>query len=741
VTTLQNGTSIAGHAQVRGLGVSAATHYRTCSLCEAMCGLAVTVRDGVVADIRGDADDVFSRGHVCPKAVALKDVHEDPDRLRAPMRRTAGGWQEIGWEEALDEAAERLAGVQRAHGRSAVAFYQGNPVVHNYHAVLGGQLLARALRTRSLFSATSVDQLPHMLASLLMLGHQLLLPVPDIDRTGFLLVLGANPVASNGSLMTAPGVERRLLALRARGGRLVVVDPRRTETAAMADQHLPIRPGTDAFLLLALLHAIFAEGLAREGRILGLCDGLADVREAAARVPPETAAARTGIAAETIRALARDFAAAPAAVAYGRVGISTQEFGGLCCWLVNVLNIVTGNLDRAGGAMFPRPAVDLVALAERLGRTGHFDRRRSRVRGLPEFGGELPVSTLAEEIETPGEGQVRGLVTLAGNPVLSAPGGARLSSALERLDFMVSVDIYLNETTRHAHLLLPPVGPLERDHYDLVFHALAVRNTARYSTALFEPPAGARDEWQILFALSRRLGAAKGERGGLLARAGRAGLARLGPRGALGLLLRTGPYGRGLRPFGHGLTLRRLEGEPHGVDLGPLEPCLPRRLATPGRRIALAPPRLLEDVQRLLAAPPARGLRLIGRRDLRSNNSWMHNSERLVKGRERCTLLMSPADARRRGFRDGQHVRVRSRAGEVRVRLETTDSMPDGVVSLPHGWGHGREGTRLSVANAHAGASLNDVTDPLAVDALSGVAVLNGTPVEVEPAETSENGG
>jgi anaerobic selenocysteine-containing dehydrogenase len=688
-----------------------------------MCGLAIEVRDGVVTDVRGDPDDVFSRGHVCPKAVALKDVHEDPDRLRAPLRRTAAGWQEIGWDEALDEAARRLAEVQRAHGRSAVALYQGNPIVHNYRALLGAQLFARTLRTRSLFSATSVDQLPHMLASLLMFGHQLLLPVPDIDRTDFLLVLGANPVASNGSLMTAPGVERRLAALRARGGRVVWV----------ADQHLPIRPGTDAFLLLALLHVVFAENLVRGGRLLEMSDRLDDVRAAAALVAPEEAAQRTGIAAATIRGLARAFAAAPSAVAYGRVGVSTQEFGGLCCWLVNVLNVVTGNLDRAGGAMFPRPAVDVVGLASRLGQQGHFDRRRSRVRGLPEFGGELPASTMAEEIDTPGEGQIRALVTIAGNPVLSTPGGAQLARALGRLEFMVSVDIYLNETTRHAHLILPPVSPLERDHYDLVFHALAVRNTARYSPPLFAPPAGARDEWRILTDLAVRLDAARG-RSGLLARAGRAALRRLGPRGVLSLLLRSGPHGRGMRPFGRGLTLARLERAPHGVDLGPLEPCLPGRLCTPARRIDLAPPLLQADLQRLRETAPPDGLRLIGRRDLRSNNSWMHNSHRLVKGPDRCTLMMHPDDARERNLAEGQRVLVRSRVGEVAVAVEITEAVAPGVVCLPHGWGHGQEGTRLAVANAHAGASLNDLTDPLAVDALSGVAAFSGVPVEVRGA-------
>ncbi|PYQ51009.1 MAG: dehydrogenase [Acidobacteria bacterium] len=698
-----------------------------------MCGLAIEVDGPRVVSIRGDVDDVFSRGHICPKAVALQDLHDDPDRLRRPIRREGSDWREIGWDEALDFAADGLAQVQRTHGPNAVAVYQGNPTVHNYGAILYGQLFQRALRTRSRYSATSVDQLPHMLASLLMFGHQLLLPVPDLDRTSFFLMLGANPLVSNGSLMTAAGVERRLRALRARGGRLVVVDPRRTETAALADTHLAIRPGTDALFLLALLEAVFAEGRARPGRLEPGLDGLSEVEALARDFPPERVVAATGIAAAEIRSLARAFAEAPAAVAYGRVGVSTQEFGGVCQWLVNVLNAVTGNLDRPGGSMFARPAVDLVALGDRIGQRGHFDKGRSRVRGLPEFGGEWPAAVLAEEIETPGPGQVRALVTIAGNPVLSTPNGARLDRALGGLDFMVAIDPYLNETTTHAHVVLPPVSPLERDHYDLAFHVLAVRNTVKYSPPLFTPPADARDDWEILAGLARRL-ARRGPRS-ILASALGSAAARLGPRGLLALLLRAGPYGRGLRPLGRGLTLRALEKAPHGIDLGPLVPCLPGALRTAGRRIALAPAPLVAGVAALrarLAAPagPA-GLSLIGRRDLRSNNSWMHNSARLMKGRDRCLLLMHPADARERGLADGEPVRVRSRAGEVEAALRVTDEMRPGVVSLPHGWGHDRPGIRLRVAAQRPGASFNDVSDEQETDALCGTAVLNGVRVEV----------
>jgi anaerobic selenocysteine-containing dehydrogenase len=708
-------------------------HYRTCNLCEAMCGVALDVDQTRILSVRGDDHDPFSRGHICPKAVGLKDIHEDPDRLRTPLRREGSKFVSIGWEEALDETARGLADVQAKHGRSSVAVYQGNPTVHNYGSMLFGQLFVRALGTKARFSATSADQLPHMLASLEMFGHQLLLPVPDLDRTSHLLMLGANPIASNGSLMTAPDVGKRLAAIRDRGGKVVVVDPRRTETAKIADEHVFIRPGSDAFLLMALVQVLFQEKLARPGRLAEFTDGIEVVEALAAQFAPETVSGVTGIPAERIRRMARELAAADRGVVYGRVGICTQTFGGLAAWLVNVLNVLTGNLDREGGSMFTSPAVDIVELMAKIGQKGHFDRGRSRVRGLPEFGGELPVAVLAEEMETPGPGQIRGFVTSSGNPVLSTPNGVRLERALAGLDFMVSIDIYLNETTRHANIILPPTFALEHDNYDLAFHALAIRNTAKYSPALFPKPKTAKHDWEIFLELERRLSVrGKPMRGpGAFLKA--EALGRLGPDGVLDLLLRTGPHGMGRG----GLSLARLKKEPHGVDLGPLEPRLPARLYTAKKRIALAPPRLLGDVARLTralaehrASPPT--LMLIGRRDLRSNNSWMHNSLRLVKGRDRCTLLVHPEDAQKRGIEAGSRVRLSSRAGTIEVVAEISDSVMPGVVSLPHGWGHHREGIALVVARAHAGKSVNDVTDDGAVDELSGNAVLNGVPVDVE---------
>jgi anaerobic selenocysteine-containing dehydrogenase len=728
-------------------------HHRTCPLCEAMCGLVIEHRAGAVLSIKPDREDVLSRGHICPKAVALKDIHEDPDRLRRPLRRTATGWEEISWAAAFDEVERRIGEVRQRHGGDAVALYLGNPTVHNLGAMLGVGDFIRAASTRNLYSATSVDQLPHMVASHAMFGHQFLIPVPDVDRTQLFVCIGGNPVASGGSIMGAPGFEKRVAALRARGGRFVVIDPRRTESAEVADEHLPIRPGTDVFLLLGLLREVFASQRADLGHLTDRVDGLEALRDAVLAFDPEQLAARTGIPRERVAALARDIAAEPRALVYGRVGACTQEFGGLVLWLIYCLNGVTRHLDREGGMMFAEPAVDLTRA---YGSKGHYGRFHSRVRGLPEFGNELPVAALAEEILTEGVGQVRALITFAGNPVLSTPNGRQLDRALAGLEFMVSVDPYLNETTRHAHLILPPVSPLERAHYDIALSGFAVRNVAKYAPPLFEKPAGSLHDHEILAELTSRLAMARGG-SRLAARAKGAFLRRLGPTGQLDLMLRTGAYGMpnsgwlrwvaalpGLgairrqlaaehrRPLG--LSLRRLEQAPHGVDLGPLEPNLLRRLATSGGKVQLAPERHTRDLERaaraLVLEPPA--LVLVGRRHVRSNNSWMHNSQRLVKGKPRCTLLMHPDDASARGISDGATVRLRSRVGEVAVAAEVSDAVMPGVVSLPHGWGHDRDGIRLAVASRHAGASINDVIDDQRIDALTGTAVLNGTPVEVE---------
>jgi anaerobic selenocysteine-containing dehydrogenase len=712
--------------------MSSRTHYRTCPLCEATCGLAIEVEGDRVTSIRGDDDDVFSAGYICPKATALADLHADPDRLRRPLRRVGDDWEEMEWDDAFDLVAHRLKLIQQAYGRDAVAVYQGNPTAHNLGLLTYGQVFLRRLGTRNLYSATSADQLPHMLSSLTMFGHQVLFPVPDIDRTDFMLIMGGNPLVSNGSIMTAPGVKKRLKAVQERGGKLVVVDPRRTETAALADQHIFVKPGTDALLLLAMLEVLHSDGVADPAHLAPHVAGADDVRRLALEFPPERVADLIGTDAATIRQLARDFAAADSAVCYGRIGVCTQEFGGLSSWLINLVNILTGNLDRAGGAMFTTPAIDVAGAATRAGHSGGFDRFRSRVSGLPEFGGELPVSVLAEEIETPGQGQIRALITSAGNPVLSTPNGARLDRALGELDFMVSIDMYVNETSRHADVILPPTGQLEHDHYDVALYMVAVRNVANYSPALFERGPDQRHDWEICAELASRMETSERPWGRAVGKMLRAAALRVGPRGILEAGFRLGPY--------KGLTVKKLEANPHGIDLGPLRPRLPDMLYTRDKTIDLAPAIYRRDLARLRDRFFARKqqqngeLVLIGRRHLRSNNSWMHNSHRLVKGKERCTLLVHPDDAARAGLADGDRATITSRVGSVVAPIEISDEMMPGVVSLPHGWGHDRPGVELRVARDHAGVSVNDLTDEQLYDRLSGTASLSGVPVELAKA-------
>ncbi|WP_295481331.1 molybdopterin oxidoreductase family protein [uncultured Pseudomonas sp.] len=697
-------------------------HYRACHLCEAICGLAIEVSHGPdglasIDSIKGDREDPFSRGHICPKAVALQDIQDDPDRLRQPHRRVGDHWQPISWDEAFALAAERLWQIQQHHGRNAVAVYQGNPSVHNYGLMTHSNYFLGLLKTRNRFSATSVDQLPQHLTSHLMYGHGLLLPIPDIDHTDFMLILGGNPLASNGSIMTVPDVEKRLRALRARGGRLVVIDPRRSETAAMADQHLFIRPGGDAALLCGLLSTLFSEDLARGSHLP--VQGLQQVREAIAPFTAQAMSALCGIEAEQIRQLARDFAAAERAVCYGRMGVSTQTFGTLCHWLVQLINLVTGNLDRVGGALCTDPAVDLVASTS----GGHFDQWRSRVSGLPEYGGELPVAALAEEMLTPGEGQIKALVTVAGNPVLSTPNGRQLDGALAGLEFMLSIDLYINETTRHADLILPSTSALENDHYDSTFNLLAVRNVTRFNRAILAKPQGALHDWEIFVGLAR----AFAERADLELKP------TLPPAQMIDLALRTGPRGEA-SPWN--LSLQALDAHPHGLDLGPLQANLATRLRTPAQAVQAAPQVLLDDLQRLARQVPMAPdqLLLIGRRHVRSNNSWMHNYHRLIKGKPRHQLLMHPQDLQQRQLEDGQWVRVRSRTGSLEVQVLASDEVMPGVVSLPHGWGHARQGVQLQIAQAQPGVSANDLTDETLRDALSGNAALNGVPVQVEAA-------
>jgi anaerobic selenocysteine-containing dehydrogenase len=725
-------------------------HYRTCPFCEATCGLEIETEGRDVVSIRGDEEDVLSHGFICPKAYGLKELHEDPDRLTTPLVRRDGELVEATWEEAFEEIDGRLPPILEEHGRNAAAAYIGNPNAHNLSALVYGSAFLRALGSKNIYSASTVDQMPKHVSSGLMFGTMLSIAVPDVDRTDHLLILGANPLVSNGSLLTAPDMRGRIRGIRGRGGKVVVIDPRRSRTAEEADEHHFIRPATDAHLLLGIACTLVEEGLDQPGRLAEHTNGLDEVRGLVRDFPPERVAPACGIQADEVRRLARELAAARRSAVYARIGTTTQEFGTLASWLVDVVNVLTGNLDREGGAMFT-----LAAAGQRnasgqpgSGKGVRIGRWASRVRGLPESFGELPVACLSEEIETPGEGQVRALITVAGNPVVSTPNSGRLERAIESLEFMLSLDIYVNETTRHADVILPAPEPLEKSHYDLALYQLTVHNVANYSPPVFARNGSGPDEWQVSLRLA---GIVSGQGANadvealddLVARtlAGREFPdrdpdevmaevePRRGPERVLDLMLRAGPYD---------LTLADLEANPHGIDLGPRRERIPEMLRTPSGKIELAPEPIVADLDRLRVSLDRRNgaMVLIGRRQLRSNNSWMHNLNALVKGKDRCTMHVNPEDAERLGLADGDRALVRSAAGEIEAPVEVTDAIMPGVVSIPHGWGHDAPGVRMRVASEHAGVNSNVLADESLVDPLSGNAVLNGIPVEIEPAES-----
>jgi len=734
------------------------THYRICPLCEACCGLSVQTSGSQVVRISGQDNDVLSQGYICPKAVALKDLHTDPDRLRTPLIRRHGRQSPLEpatWDEAFELIAQRLPAIVSQHGRDALALVVGNPMAHKMGLLLYFARLARAAGTRNVFSASTLDQMPKQLQCGLMYGHWLSVALPDIARTHHMLVIGANPMASNGSMWTVPDFRGKAKALRARGGRLVVIDPRRSETAAAADAHHFIRPGTDVFLLAAMVHTLFDEGLVRLGAAEPWLQGVADVREAVQGFSPEAVAERCAIAAPQIRQLARDLAAAPSACVYGRMGPCTQIYGTTSSWLIDVLNALTGNLDQPGGLLFAKAAAFAAnnAGSPGKGRGISTGRHHARVSGSPEVFGELPITQMAQEMETPGPGQVRALITAAGNPVLSAPNGPRIAAALDKLDFMVSLDIYCNETSRHADVILPGLSPLEEGHYDVAFPQLSHRNHARYSPAVFSKPDGQPPEWQNLLRLIAIL-QGKGAQADVLAldddmlqdelrrlpgvdaAAATAALAPWqGPERLADLSLRSGPYGDrfGARP--DGLKLAKVAAQPGGLDLGPLAPRLPEVLRTPSGKVELAPPSLLADLPRawadLQAGAAAADMLIIGRRDVRTNNSWMHNLPTLAKGPERCTLLVHPHDAQRLGLAEGALARISRGQAHIQAPVQISDEVMPGVASLPHGWGHDLPGSRLGVAAQRPGANLNAVLDDQLIDPLSGNAVLAGVAVEI----------
>jgi len=709
-------------------------HYSTCTLCEAMCGIEVTTKGRQILSIKGDKANPFSEGHICPKASALKDLYDDPDRLKRPVKRVGDTWEEISWDEAFDLVANKLHHIQQAHGNNAVGMYLGNPNAHNMGAILFGPYFYRALKTHNRYSATSVDQLPHHIVSRRLFGHISQIPIPDIDHTQHFMIIGGNPLASNGSIMTVPNVKKRLKGIQKRGGKVVVIDPKRSETADISCEHHFIRPGSDVLLLLAMLHVLFEKQLHKVDALLPYAEDIKEVEHYVSSFSPQKVSEFTGIEPSLIVKLVTDFCEAESAICYGRMGASVQTFGTLTQYLIMLFNMLTGNLDRRGGMMFTQPAADVLPVSGR-GSMGGFT---SRVRGLPAFAGEYPVACLAEEILTPGEGQIKAMVIGAGNPVVTTPNAEQLDSAFSQLDFMVAVDFYITETTRHADIILPPVTALERDHYDIVFHNFAVRNFAKYSKAAVEADEDQLTDWQIYLSLAERLDRLNGK-----STAHYAALWEKQPKGVVDDLLQAGLYGGEVNDSNkstvNGLSLEKLNAHPHGIDLGPLQSALPDALFHEDKKIHLDFEYFMSDLKRVNAhffdkqsKSEAQAIVLIGRRHIKTNNSWLHNSPRMVKGNNRCTLQIHPETSAQYGLVDGNSVNVKSRVGQLTVEVEVTDTIMPGVVSIPHGWGHNKKGIKLSVASQHPGVNTNILTDDRQVDELSGNAVLNGVPVELE---------
>lgn len=692
------------------------THYRTCNICEALCGIAIEHEGENIISIKGDKKDPLSRGHICPKAVALKDFYLDEDRLRTPLKKTVNGFVEITWEEAFETTVSKIKEIQGKYGNNAIGSFLGNPNVHNMGNTLFARGFLKALKTKQIFSASSVDQMPHHVAGIHMLGHAALTPVPDLDRTNYLVIMGGNPIVSNGSMMSSPDIGKRLRSIQERGGKVIVIDPRRTETARKSSEHYFIKPETDVVFLLAMIHVLVVENKIRLNHLENAVVGLNEIKSIVQPYTPEKAEKITGINAEKIKTIALEMAAADQAVLYSRMGLSTQTFGGLCLWLTNVFNILNGNFDREGGMMFTSPAVDPVSFSPQKGRPKRPSVSRSRVRKLPRYLGENPSSSLAEEIETEGEGQIKALVCIAGNPVLSVPNGRRVERAFEKLEFMVCSDIYLTETSRHADIIFPAASGLEISQYDLSFLNLAVRNIAKYSPPMFPKKGNVKHDWEILAELTARL---KGEEN-----------PGTTPEMMLDMALHMGKYAK------DGITLQKLKENPHGIDLGPLKTCLMDRIQMNDDMIQLAPQVYLDDLERLESSFIADDsnnefpFRMIGRRVLRQHNTWTHNAHILSKGKNECTLLLHPNDAERLNINSGEFVLAKSRVGQIEIEVEVSDEIMEGVVSIPQGFGAGKK-SKMRIAVAQNSVSINDLTDDMRVDTLTGNAALNGVRVWV----------
>lgn len=725
-------------------------HRRTCPLCEGMCGITVTREGNRVTAIRPDKDNVWSRGHMCPKGTTLGELHDDPDRIRVPMIREGERWREASWDEAFAQIETLVAETRARRGEARIASYTGNMSGKGYDAGRYMMLLHGLARFAQSYSSSTVDQQPKNVSAFLMYGNMWKIPIPDVDQTDLLVVIGGNPAESKGSLFSHRDVMGAIRSLRARGGKVIVIDPVQTRTAEAADAWIPIRPGADAALLLGVLHVLFAEDRVTLGALDGLVEGMDVLRDVASRFAPERVAAFCGIEASAIRELAHAISDAPRAAIYGRIGTCTQSFGTLASWLVDALAIATGNMDRVGGLMWSTQVAPHLDLMPPYPATGSVMGPASRVRGVASVLGQYPSSCLAEEIDTEGPGQIHGLVSLGANPVLSAPGSERLDAALAGLDVMVSLDIYVNETTRHAHVILPSPSLLSQAHWDMWAWPWALTSGGHYSPPLFEDT-DRPQEWEVMIRLGAILGghrdpdlAALDDNyfGGMCDAVGidRAvafeALPDHGSERILDLCIRTGPFGDRFGANPDGLTLAHFKAEPGGMLFGPARPQGRAAISTPSGKIEIAHTHFLQDLVRLEDAltHAVPELVLVSRRQLRSLNSWMHNIGSLVSGKPRCTLQIHENDAARLGIRPGQDVRITSQAGSIVAPAEITRKIRPGVVSLPHGWGHEPQDIRLDVAKRHQGSNFNALAPANMIDPASGNAVVNGIPVDVLPA-------
>jgi anaerobic selenocysteine-containing dehydrogenase len=702
----------------------AQVNYSFCNLCDSCCGLIIEHDGQQILSIRGDKDNVLSRGHVCPKCLALMDIYNDPSRIRKPLRKRGKEWEEISWKEAIEETAERITDIQKKYGNDSLAFFFGNPVAHNYATLLTILPFINTLKTKNIYTANSVDAWPRLLVSILLYGNQALLPIPDIERTKYFLILGANPIISHGSVMTAPDCKRRFRELQERGGKIVVIDPRRSETAKIADEHYFIKHGTDHLFIFSMLHILFKEKLIKLNHLSNKIEGIKEVEVLAREFAPEKFSEQTGIETKVIYKITREFAKADSAVCYGRMGTRTQKNATVTTWLIDLLNILTGNIDSPGGAMFTTPAVDLVGMAKLLRRTDWFGRTRSRVNGFPDLTGELPVAALYDELERHGAGQIKALLTLAGNPVLSLPNSKRFEKALKNLEFMVSIDFYINETTQYSNIILPPVTYLESDHYPIIELATSIRNTAHYSDTVISPAADSKQEWEILEYLGRNIGSNRGILEKTKAILKYVILKKVGPERILDILLRFGP---------HKLSLQELRKYPHGLDLGGLKPRLLEEMNN--KKVNLLPGLIAKEIESIkleLDDKNSGGYHLVNRRNLLGMNTYLHNFPRLLKGDNRCTLLINLSDAEKLNISNGETVRVKSRVGTIEIPVEITDEIMPGVVCIPFGWGHNSDGARLAIANKIPGVNINIIIDEKIIDTISGTSAVNGTKVSIE---------